>query len=762
MAARKDNVSLICDIGELAGLFEKSRGLDDFLQTVVSVVAYHMAAAVCSIYLFKEERNELVLVSNQGLNPDIVGNLRLKQGEGLVGLALKELRCIRDGSVSRNPFYKYIPGSNEERYESLLAVPILRGLTKIGVLVVQDPQRDYFTENDQRALQAIAAQLATAIENARLFMSLYERDRATNAISGTPDPTVSTTSPSFYKGAIASGGFAWGRATVLGRIDSYLRLTEDMERRHCSLEDFHEAYRKSVEQIEALQRELEENYADVASMIFSAHLLILSDSQFSGEMERLIGEGRSPQKAITEVVNGYVAMFAKKSNALFQEKVQDIKDVGHRLLHNLLHDDVVAEDYRDEIVIAGELLPSDIVKLATQHAAGLIMVGSAMTSHISILARSMGIPVVLVEDEAIYQIPDGSRVLLDGNMGSVFFNPDGEIIQKYEESLVAHETAVEIESVIRKESHTVDRVRVRLLANINLLNELDLAIRYKAEGIGLYRSEFPFIVRSGFPSEEEQFRIYRSLFTRMVDRPVTLRTLDIGGDKMLSYFPTVSEANPFLGLRALRFTLQNREVFEEQLRAMLRAGEGGDLRIMFPLVASVDEFLEARNIVQGCCEELARNGVPHNPAPKIGSMIELPSAVEVAAELAQESDFLCVGTNDLVQYILAVDRTNERIAHHYVPHHPAVLRSLKRVADAGRKAQVPVSICGEMASSLKLLPFFVGIGIRHLSMDTRGIPRVQEALKKINSRRAARQAELMLSMGKIADLTEFLQRHHAS
>lgn len=231
---------------------------------------------------------------------------------------------------------------------------------------------------------------------------------------------------------------------------------------------------------------------------------------------------------------------------------------------------------------------------------------------------------------------------------------------------------------------------------------------------------------------------------------------------MLSYFPTVSEANPFLGLRALRFTLQNKEIFVEQLRAMLRAGEGGDLRVMFPLVASVDEFLQARDIVRECCAQLARQGVPHNPEPKLGPMIELPSAVEVASELAQEADFLCVGTNDLVQYILAVDRTNESIAHYYVPHHPAVLRSLKRVINAARKQQIPVTICGEMASDLQMLPFLIGIGIRHLSMDTNKIPSVQLALSKINSRRAVRQAELMLSMGRISDLTEFLHREAVS
>ena len=295
------------------------------------------------------------------------------------------------------------------------------------------------------------------------------------------------------------------------------------------------------------------------------------------------------------------------------------------------------------------------------------------------------------------------------------------------------------------------------MANINLLNELVLAERYQAEGIGLYRSEFPFIVRSGFPSEEEQYRIYRTIVEHMGSRPVTLRTLDIGGDKMLSYFPSVDEANPFLGLRALRFTLRNKGIFVQQLRAMLRAGVGADFGIMFPMVSSLDEFLQARDIVQECCHELAEQGVEFNPAPRLGPMVELPSAVEIAAELAREADFLCIGTNDLIQYVLAVDRTNKHISEFYVPYHPAVLRSLKRIADAAAANRVPVSVCGEMAGDPKMIPFLIGIGIRELSMDLRLLPRAQATLGLLDSAIARGQADDMLGMGRISELAAYLE-----
>jgi phosphotransferase system enzyme I (PtsP) len=674
----------------------------------------------------------------------------LNVDEGLTGLALKELRPIRTGFASRSPAYKYIPDSYEEQYESYLAAPILRGLTRIGVLVVQDTQRDYFDENDGKALLAIAAQLATTIENAKLFMSVHERIKVVDDVSE-PDATSA-----FFKGISGSPGMAAGRATVIGQMDSYLRLTTDMEQRHCTLEEFEEALTRSQQQIEELQLQLEHGLSDIASLIFSAHLLVLKDTEFTGAMIQQIQSGQSPQLAVSSVVNQYVALFATSANPRLREKVQDIKDVGHRLLHNLLMRDDVAPDYAGEIVISGELLPSDIVKLSTQHAAGLVMHGSGVTSHVSILARSMNLPLVLVSDNRIFNVSEGAHVLMDANVGTVFIDPGPEITVTYEEAVDAHRRAESAEMPPRAETYTVDGERVRLLANINLLNELPLAQAYQAEGVGLYRSEFPFIVRNGFPSEEEQYRIYRSIIDGMSGRPVTLRTLDIGGDKILSYYPAATEANPFLGLRAIRFSLRNPELFAQQIRAMLRSGEGADLGIMFPMISSVDEFVTARTVVHACIGQLAEQGVPHQEHPRIGAMIELPSAVEVVDELAQEADFLSLGTNDLVQYILAIDRTNEMLADLYVPFHPAVLRSLKRVAVAAAMRGTPLSVCGDMASDARMISFLIGIGLREFSLELRSLPRIQSVISRIDSRRANEQAKSMLSIGRIDELERFL------
>jgi phosphotransferase system enzyme I (PtsP) len=287
------------------------------------------------------------------------------------------------------------------------------------------------------------------------------------------------------------------------------------------------------------------------------------------------------------------------------------------------------------------------------------------------------------------------------------------------------------------------------MASINLLSEIPSALHVKAEGIGLYRSEFPFIVRKDIPSEEEQFRIYRKVLDSMPGQEVVLRTLDIGGDKILSYFPVGTEANPFLGLRALRFSLRNKEIFMQQLRAMLRAGESRPLNVMFPLVSSVDDFEEAREVVTASIRALKEEQVPCNDTPRLGVMIEVPSAVELAADLAHEADFLCIGSNDLIQYTLAVDRTNEHIADLYTPHHPAVLRSIKRVIDAAASEGKPVSICGDITADERLVCFLIGAGLRSFSMDTRNIPRIQRAVASVSLAETQCLADDVLRLGSI-------------
>lgn len=740
----KDNVDLICSIGELAGLFERTTSLENFLQTAVSVVAYHMRAAVCSVYLFDEATGDLVLTANQGLSSSSIGKVRLKLGEGLTGKALKELRPIREGLASKSPHWKHIPGIHEEKFEAFLAVPITRGLTRVGALVVQDPVPDYFDENDTKALLAIAAQLASVIENAKLLMTLGHLEKEE------PKPAGSTQFK-FLRGAGAASGWAVGRAFVFGTMEGVPDTARGAKR-----DDFLRSLAATERQLEALQVEMEERLADVASLIFSAHLLMVKDSKFGGSMLELIDRGSTAAEAITRVVDQYSQLFARSQNPRLREKVQDVKDLGRRLLRNLGSESEEEVDYHGRIIVAAELLPSEILRLAAQKAEGLVLIGGGMHSHISILARSLQLPLVILDERGLLKLDERNQLLIDGDQGTLYVDPGEEVLNGYRGLQQAAREAELVGERLPEQARTLDGERVEILANINMLSEVKLSLKFKAAGVGLYRSEFPFIVRNDFPSEEEQFRIYRKLLEDMEGRDVCLRTLDVGGDKMLSYFPNVNESNPFLGLRALRFSFRHRDIFVHQLRAMLRAGHDRPLHIMFPMVSSVDDFLEARAIVDECRAQLAAEGLDHQREPKLGAMIELPSAVEVVEELAVEADFLSIGGNDLVQYMLAVDRTNEHISDMYLAYHPAVLRALDRIACAARRHQRPLSFCGEMATDPKLMPFLLGIGLRRISVDARQIPRVHQTLAGLSTIECRALADRILRMGRIRDIAEVL------
>ena len=750
MQVNKDNVDLICDIGELAGLFERTQSLPDFLQKVVSIIAYHMKAAVCSVYLFDDKTQEVVLSATQGLNPEFIGKARLKLGEGIVGQALAEFRPIREAKGAQNPHFKLIPGLREEQYNAFLAVPLLRGLTRVGVISVQDPVANYFGENDEKALRAIAAQLASTIENAKLLMSLHSMQA-----EAAEKPKAVDADLKFIKGIVAAGGLAYGRAATMGQLD--IDEFAHAKTSH-TLADFERALAKTENQLEELQTQMAERMADVASLIFNAHLLMLKDHEFSGMMKRRIEAHTAPAVAIIEVVNQYVNLFAKSPSPMLREKTQDVKDLGHRILHNLFERDVGTADYKGHVVVSNNLLPSDIVKLVAQHAAGLVLGGGGATSHGAILARSLQLPMIVVRDLRILSVPENTMILMDADQGNVFVNPGPEVVRNYESLKEARRRAEELEAHVQPTTSTRDGAHVRLLANINLLSDLKVAKRLKAEGVGLYRSELPFIVRNDFPSEEEQYRIYKTLIDEMAGKEVVFRTLDIGGDKMLSYFPSVNEANPFLGLRAIRFSLRHKDIFSQQLRALLRAGAGTHMRIMFPLVSSVDDFVQAKDVVAECCHTLRAENVPHCAEPELGVMVELPSAVEIAEELAQEADFMCIGSNDLVQYILAVDRTNEQIADLYVPYHPAVLRSLKRIAAAAEKNGVDLSICGDMSSDSRMIPFLLGIGIRALSMDSARIPKAQKRIGELSIAESKETAAALLKMSRVKEIESYLQK----
>lgn len=720
-------MDLLCDINEMNWVFSDHASIDGYLQKVVTMTARHMNAGVCSIYLYDNNEGALVLRATHGLNNTLVNKVRLMPGEGISGLALKDLRIICENHASSHPNYKWFKGLREEEYDAFLAAPIIRGIERIGVLVVQRMKGCDFTLDDMAMLRVVSSQLANIIENAKELVTLKSmvEKRSTPMEQGEPVPLT------HVKGKTASAGFAYGHSSVEQKRGALERLRVQAEKTGHGLEDFLRAVDVTRKQLNELQQAVEERLSDVASLVFTAHLMLLEDELFFGKIAGLIRGGESAETAIFETVRHYVAVFSGLKNQHLREKIDDICDLSLRLLANMTDSMHVAPSNHGRIIIAHELLPSAILVYSSQQVAGVVLISGGTSSHLAILARSLQLPLVIADELRLLDLPENTPILLDGDSGTVYIDPSENVRSPFLMRENARREEAAQKMTLQPETFTRDGVKVTLLANVNLLSDIKTALDLQCEGVGLYRTEFPFIIRSDFPTEEEQFVIYRKLVTSMYGKPITFRTMDIGGDKVLSYYQEFTENNPFLGLRSIRFSLRNSDLFSQQVRAILRAGYDADLRIMFPMITSVEELDAANIIIDSCMESLLAEGIPFNDAPKRGIMLEIPAIIEILDGLAEKVDFFSIGTNDFVQYMLAVDRTNEKVASLYLPHHPAVLRALARIQRVAMKHEIPVSVCGDMAHQAEYIPFLLGIGIRELSIDGMYIPRIKERISSV-------------------------------
>jgi len=746
-----DSEQLLYEVNELNHLVRDSTTIETLLDKAVEMVAARTHSAVCSIYLYDPEDRVLTLRATRGLNPESVGKVRLRLGQGLTGLAMKEMKTVCEKDASQNPNYRFFPGIFEERFDAFLALPIARGISKMGVLVLQRGTGESFTEADIKALETVASQLANIIENAQFLLGMHE-PRAERPPAGPPPATQAK----LVKGKVAAEGFAYAPAMVIDKQKSLSFLLGRRFEGHYSLNDFHEAVARTATQLEELQERVESKLSDAASLIFAAHLMLLKDRAFVNEITRRIEDGASPPVAVAEVSSQFIQTFLASDSAYMREKVNDIEDLAIRLVNNLIRTGEETQIYRGHVIITRDLYPSDLLKLSSEEACAVVLVGGGVTSHIAILARSLAMPMVIVDNFDLLGLPDGTPILIDAEIGNVFVDPDDRVLDTFHSQQRVRLTVDEQAKRVQPQTLTADAVPIRLLANINLLTDLTLACKLKCNGVGLYRTEFPFIVRTTFPSEAEQFVIYNKVVDSMQGKPVTFRTLDAGGDKILSYYHDIQEHNPAMGMRSIRFSLKNRAVFSEQVRAILRAGVDADLRIMFPMISSIDEFCRAREVVLESIDTLARQGIAHNDRPKLGMMVELPSVVELIDDFAREAEFFSIGTNDLIQFMLGVDRTNDSVADLYLPHHPSVLRALERIVRAANQNGREVSVCGDMAHEQQYIPFLLGIGVRTLSVDPAYLLRTQQTIAGTSVPGAEATAQAMLAQNRTDGIAAIL------
>ncbi|MDQ8733495.1 phosphoenolpyruvate--protein phosphotransferase [Paenibacillus sp. LHD-38] len=570
------------------------------------------------------------------------------------------------------------------------------------------------------------------------------------------------------QGIGASAGIAIGRSFVLPNWEWELPEQKiDVADFAREFERVYEGIRTSKSEIEQIKDELRDVVGSEETHIFDAHIAILDDPVFMNEIQGIIQrQYKAAEVAVKEAIDHFVTMFDLLDDEYMKERALDIKDVGNRLLKHLLGapEITLPSDTQPFILIAKELSPSQLAHINPQHVLGIVTLAGSTTSHSAIMARALGVPLVVgVETKLLEPIQTGQTIIIDGNDGSVFIDPVQEVIDAYTE-LHDHQAEAKkrLHGIAGHRPVTPDGKRLELAANISSFKELEIALSSGAHGVGLFRTEFLYMDRNRFPKEEEQFEVYRSVAERLAGEPLVIRTLDVGGDKQLDYFELPEEDNPFLGYRAIRISLDRKDLFKTQLRAILRASHYGKVKLMYPLISSVDEVRAANAVLNEAMLELEEAGISYDKGMKIGIMIEVPAAVMIADLLAEEVDFFSIGTNDLVQFTLAVDRMNEEISHLYEPYHPALIRMLRMTVEAAKRAGISVGVCGELAGDLRALPIWLSLDVDELSMSSHSILQVKQRLLSTSqeeSREVFQQLHSCRTSSEILELlTAFMER----
>ena len=566
------------------------------------------------------------------------------------------------------------------------------------------------------------------------------------------------------QGIGASAGIAIGKAFVLPTwewdVPEEKMDPADLAR---EFERLYDGIRSSKHEIEFIKSEIKEMVGSEESSIFDAHLAILEDPIFMNEIQGIIQrQYKAAEVAVKEAIDHFVTMFDLLDDEYMKERALDIKDVGNRLLKHLLGapEITLPTDTQPYILVAKELSPSQLVHLNPKNVLGIVMLQGGKTSHSAIMARALGIPLVLgLEGKIAKPIQTGDTVIVDGEYGIVHIAPPQDVITCYEARRDAYvQEADELQKIVSLPAVTLDDFVVQLGANISSTRELNIADQNGAEGVGLFRTEFMYMDRSYPPSEAEQFTVYLEAAEHCKDNSVIIRTLDVGGDKPMDYLNLPEEDNPFLGYRAIRICLDRQDLFKTQLRAILRASAHGPIMVMFPMITSVNEVQAAKSILEQAKAELREEGLPFNEELPVGIMIEVPAAAMIADQLAKEVDFFSIGTNDLVQYTLAVDRMNEQIAHMYDPFHPAVLRLIRYTVQAAKQAGIMVGVCGEMAGDPRAVPIWLALGVNKLSMSSRSIPRVKAAVRRSTVEQCKRIADSVFESGTKEEIEMVLEQ----
>lgn len=710
-------------IHKIVKSIDRSTDLSTALNNLVQGIHDALSVDVCSLYLSDNTSDMNILMATHGLNMEAVGKVEISYSEGLVGLVTQTGETVNIENAPSHPRFKYIPEAGEDPYFSFLGVPINHHGEHLAVLVVQQESARRFGDQEIAFLTTLAAMIAGNIAFAKARGLIEE------LLSGTK------TSGGQFMGIAGAPGITIGEGVVLYDPVDLLsvpnRYSTNPEQEETQ---FRAAIEKAVIELQNVSQLYENKLPEADRLLFDAYALIASDKELIKATIKRIHEGNWAPGALRETIEEYAQQFENMDNEYMRERANDMLDIGNRILGYLQSEADFDRDFPDKVILIGENLgPLDLSKVPGDKLVGIVSGHGSGYSHVAILAHALNIPAVLGFSG---QIPlsklDGNKLIIDGYTGQLIVAPSEPELQAYEETIASEaELRKDLTQLNDKPAETLDGYRIRLYTNMGLLTRVTHLIDVATEGIGLYRTELPFMVKDNFPSEEEQYTIYREIIEAYAPRPVTLRTLDAGGDKVLPYFK-FKEPNPFLGWRGIRVTLDHPEIMLGQLRAMLRASKGYEnLKILLPMISNLDELDRSIRFIHRAHDQVTANGVKIK-FPQIGAMIEVPSAVYQINQIANRVDFVSVGTNDLIQYLLAIDRNNELVAKLFDPLHPAFLMALSDITKAAKKYNKHLSICGEAAGDPLLAILLIALGVDSLSLSAGDLLRVKSVIRSFS------------------------------
>ena len=704
------------------------------LDRVVDLIAEAMASDVCSIYLLRD--NNLELFATHGLRKEAVHVTRLRMGEGLVGTIAAEGRILNLAEAAEHPAFAYRPETGEERFHSFAGVPIVRLESPIGVLAVQHAEPRRYEDVEIEALQTVAMVLSEMIAGARL-------------VDGARRSRMRSAGPLRLSGLKLVAGMAKGQAVFHEpRVIVEHTVADDIEAERTRV---YSAFRKMREQIDNMAREAEFGTAGEHQEILQTYRMFAYDEGWSRRINEAIDSGLTAEAAIERVQQRTRARMQEIDDPLLQERMHDLEDLSNRLLRIVSGRMGTAAQTgltHDTVLIARNLGPAELLEYDRRRLKAVLLEEGSLTSHMTIVARAIGVPVIGRLNDIRHSVEDGEPILVDGDNGSVIIRPNRTLLSGFEHRMaMSQKRRAEFAAAKSLPAKTKDGVKVSVMVNAGLAEDAAALAMSGADGIGLFRTEFQFLISATMPGRERQQRLYSKVLEAAGDRPVVFRTVDIGGDKALPYLADVHDEaeNPAMGWRALRLSLERSTLMKAQARSLIEASAGKTLRVMFPMVSEPWEYEEARALFEEQVE-WARHSHKKLPSKiEFGAMLEVPSLAEMLDQLLPRVDFLSVGTNDLTQFLFAADRSDPRLAERYDWLSPAILRFLKRVLDAARPAGVPVRICGEMAGRPLEAMTLIGLGAENFSITPAGVGPVKAMVRSLDAAAVRARVEQLLA-----------------